>query len=166
MLVRFRPRPKTKPLAGSPSGHKRQCAAHHPTGPPRKCGPVIWRHSPKATGMAVERHYAGSRPLPAKYGTEGCAGAAAKLLCGVEIVGSNPTSSKNSQWTPLTVKAGWLWNRHYTGGLEGLIMRQRRVKGPTLVGVIAGMPQHFPPTQGDIPLEIRSVDRAGKVPDC
>lgn len=56
--------------------------------------------------------------------------------------------------TPLTVEAGWLWNRHYTGGLEGLIMRQRRVKGPTLVGVIAGMPQHFPPTQGDIPLEI------------
>lgn len=33
-------------------------------------------------------------------------------------------------------------------------MRRRRVKGPALVGVIAGMPQHFPPTQGDIPLEI------------
>ena len=56
--------------------------------------------------------------------------------------------------TPLTVEAGWLWNRRYTGGLEGLIMRRRRVKGPALVGVIAGMPQHFPPTQGDIPLEI------------
>lgn len=65
-MVRFRSRPKTKPLAGSPNGHRRQCAAPC-YWPPRECGPVTWRHSPKATGMAVERHYAGSRPLPAKY---------------------------------------------------------------------------------------------------
>ena len=89
VLVRFRPRPKTKPLAGSPNGHKDNVP---PTSywPARKCGPVIWRHSPKAKEMAAERRYAGSRPLLAKYGTKGCAGTDAKLLCRVEIVGSNP----------------------------------------------------------------------------
>ena len=66
--------------------------------PPRKRG-ATRRRSPKATGMAAERRYAGSRPLPANMEPRAVRMQPPNRYAGMEIAGSSPAGSTMPTYT-------------------------------------------------------------------